>query len=180
MSLVSLLPSHTPSLALFYFFLPLLLVLSLSLVFSAHLFTPSLPLLLTLPSLLPMCSYHLSLLPPLLSCVAILCSLAAEFMDDVCMKMVEKHLSLRNPLSPHPFYALVETSGSHDEHDKEVGCSMVSAKCECVCTHVWCVHVMCMHVFHVWLRFSSTSAEAEWFSGSCDVQWSDRRWDCGS
>jgi FAD/FMN-containing dehydrogenase len=45
---------------------------------------------------------------------------AVEFMDSECMEVVERHLPLQNPISPHPFYALVETSGSHDLHDKEV------------------------------------------------------------
>ena len=36
------------------------------------------------------------------------------------MEIVEKHLRHRNPISAHPFYVLVETSGSHEPHDKEV------------------------------------------------------------
>lgn len=43
---------------------------------------------------------------------------AVEFMDTTSMQLVEKHLALHNPLSPQPFYALVETSGSNDAHDK--------------------------------------------------------------
>jgi len=46
---------------------------------------------------------------------------AFEFMDSVSMEIVEKHLRHRNPISAHPFYVLVETSGSHEPHDKEVG-----------------------------------------------------------
>ena len=45
---------------------------------------------------------------------------AAEFMDRQSMDLVEKHLPLSNPISPHPFYIIVETSGSCDRHDKEV------------------------------------------------------------
>ena len=45
---------------------------------------------------------------------------AVEFMDGMCMEVVVEELALHNPLSPHPFYVLVETSGSHDQHDKEV------------------------------------------------------------
>ena len=45
---------------------------------------------------------------------------AVEFMDSEQMRVVQKYLPLRCPLSPHPFYVLVETSGSHDQHDKEV------------------------------------------------------------
>lgn len=41
-------------------------------------------------------------------------------MDEESMHQVEKHLAMRNPISPYPFYVLVETSGSHDHHDKEV------------------------------------------------------------
>jgi FAD/FMN-containing dehydrogenase len=40
-------------------------------------------------------------------------------MDKESVAVVEKHIDLHNPLSPHPFYTLVETSGSHDQHDKE-------------------------------------------------------------
>ena len=36
------------------------------------------------------------------------------------MEIVEKHLPHRNPISAHPFYVLVETSGSHESHDREV------------------------------------------------------------
>ncbi|KAL5471360.1 hypothetical protein EMCRGX_G029471 [Ephydatia muelleri] len=43
---------------------------------------------------------------------------AVEFMDAASMQLVEKHLALCNPISPQPFYALVETSGSSDAHDK--------------------------------------------------------------
>lgn len=46
---------------------------------------------------------------------------AFEFMDSISMEIVEKHLRHRNPISAHPFYVLVETSGSHEPHDKEVG-----------------------------------------------------------
>ena len=51
-------------------------------------------------------------------------------MDETCMHLVEKNLAMRNPLSPHPFYALVETSGSHDQHDKEV-CVRTSVLSKC-------------------------------------------------
>ena len=48
---------------------------------------------------------------------------AVEFMDSFSMHLVENHLHLQNPISSHPFYTLIETSGSHDQHDKEVGVS---------------------------------------------------------
>ncbi|XP_064382406.1 D-2-hydroxyglutarate dehydrogenase, mitochondrial-like [Halichondria panicea] len=44
---------------------------------------------------------------------------AVEFLDSHCQRVVEQHCHLPNPISPSPFYALVETSGSNDEHDKE-------------------------------------------------------------
>ena len=62
---------------------------------------------------------HLNLAPNK-QCVCVCVCAAVEFMDEASMKLVEKNLSLHNPLSPHPFYTLVETSGSHDQHDKEV------------------------------------------------------------
>lgn len=45
---------------------------------------------------------------------------AVEFMDSTCMDLVERHLHLHNPISSCPMYVLVETSGSNEEHDKEV------------------------------------------------------------
>nr|XP_034989598.1 D-2-hydroxyglutarate dehydrogenase, mitochondrial isoform X3 [Zootoca vivipara]XP_034989599.1 D-2-hydroxyglutarate dehydrogenase, mitochondrial isoform X3 [Zootoca vivipara] len=44
---------------------------------------------------------------------------AYEFMDNECMKLVEKHLKLTNPVSESPFYVLIETSGSNSAHDEE-------------------------------------------------------------
>ena len=60
----------------------------------------------------------LSIIPPPL---LLLLLPAVEFMDATSMNLVEKHLHLHNPISSHDFYTLVETSGSHDQHDKEVG-----------------------------------------------------------
>ena len=45
--------------------------------------------------------------------------IAIEFMDTTCMKLVEKHLNLSNPISSAPFYVLVEVSGSVESHDQE-------------------------------------------------------------
>ena len=46
--------------------------------------------------------------------------IAMEFLDGKCMELVEKHLGYSRPIEPANFYALVETSGSHDSHDQEV------------------------------------------------------------
>ena len=46
-----------------------------------------------------------------------------EFLDGKSMELVEKHLGYARPIQPSNFYALVETSGSHDQHDREVGCA---------------------------------------------------------
>ena len=45
---------------------------------------------------------------------------AVEFLDGKCMDLVEQHLGYARPIPPANFYTLVETSGSHDEHDREV------------------------------------------------------------
>lgn len=45
---------------------------------------------------------------------------AVEFLDSKCMELVVKHLGYRRPIQSAHFYMLVETSGSHDDHDKEV------------------------------------------------------------
>ena len=49
------------------------------------------------------------------------------------MEIVEKHLPHHNPISAYPFYVLVETSGSHESHDREVrvGGSEVWEVCVC-------------------------------------------------
>uniref|UniRef100_A0A0K8RU31 D-2-hydroxyglutarate dehydrogenase, mitochondrial n=1 Tax=Crotalus horridus TaxID=35024 RepID=A0A0K8RU31_CROHD len=44
---------------------------------------------------------------------------AYEFMDNGCMKLVERHLKLTNPVAESPFYVLIETSGSNSTHDEE-------------------------------------------------------------
>ncbi|XP_062988347.1 D-2-hydroxyglutarate dehydrogenase, mitochondrial isoform X2 [Elgaria multicarinata webbii] len=44
---------------------------------------------------------------------------AYEFMDNECMKLVERHLKLANPVAESPFYVLIETSGSNSIHDEE-------------------------------------------------------------
>ena len=45
---------------------------------------------------------------------------AVEFLDSKCMDLVEHHLGYSKPIQPANFYTLVETAGSHDQHDKEV------------------------------------------------------------
>lgn len=44
---------------------------------------------------------------------------ACEFMDAEAMRLVSAHLSLHNPIADFPFYALVETSGSNSDHDRQ-------------------------------------------------------------
>ena len=45
---------------------------------------------------------------------------AFEFMDNHAMAAVLENLGYTNPIGEHPFYVLVETSGSNDIHDAEV------------------------------------------------------------
>ncbi|XP_023221308.1 D-2-hydroxyglutarate dehydrogenase, mitochondrial-like [Centruroides sculpturatus] len=60
---------------------------------------------------------------------SMLCEVVSSFemMDHHALDAVEKHLKLRLPISHHPFYALVEVSGSNEEHNKE----KLSAWLEC-------------------------------------------------
>ncbi|XP_033894108.1 D-2-hydroxyglutarate dehydrogenase, mitochondrial isoform X1 [Acipenser ruthenus] len=44
---------------------------------------------------------------------------AFEFLDSACMKLVQDHLKLTNPIKESPFYILIETSGSSAAHDEE-------------------------------------------------------------
>ncbi|XP_034063258.1 D-2-hydroxyglutarate dehydrogenase, mitochondrial isoform X2 [Gymnodraco acuticeps] len=44
---------------------------------------------------------------------------AFEFLDSECMRLLNTHLKLRNPISDCPFYVVIETSGSDSTHDGE-------------------------------------------------------------
>ncbi|XP_077476240.1 D-2-hydroxyglutarate dehydrogenase, mitochondrial isoform X2 [Stigmatopora argus] len=44
---------------------------------------------------------------------------AFEFLDGECMRLLQTHLRLSNPISESPFYVLIETSGSDCRHDQE-------------------------------------------------------------
>lgn len=44
---------------------------------------------------------------------------AYEFLDSECMKLLNTHLKLHNPISDCPFYVVIETSGSDPTHDGE-------------------------------------------------------------
>ncbi|XP_029972362.1 D-2-hydroxyglutarate dehydrogenase, mitochondrial isoform X1 [Salarias fasciatus] len=44
---------------------------------------------------------------------------AYEFLDSECMKLLNTHLKLPNPISECPFYIVIETSGSDSSHDSQ-------------------------------------------------------------
>uniref|UniRef100_G3P6J9 D-2-hydroxyglutarate dehydrogenase, mitochondrial n=1 Tax=Gasterosteus aculeatus aculeatus TaxID=481459 RepID=G3P6J9_GASAC len=44
---------------------------------------------------------------------------AFEFLDSECMRLLNTHLKLPNPISDCPFYIVIETSGSNATHDEE-------------------------------------------------------------
>ncbi|XP_073711315.1 D-2-hydroxyglutarate dehydrogenase, mitochondrial isoform X4 [Misgurnus anguillicaudatus] len=44
---------------------------------------------------------------------------AFEFLDASCMKLLEKHLKLSNPIGECEFYIVIETAGSNATHDDE-------------------------------------------------------------
>lgn len=44
---------------------------------------------------------------------------SCELIDEDCLNPVVQTLGVRNPLSEHPFYVLIEVSGSNAEHDEE-------------------------------------------------------------
>ncbi|KAG7225907.1 hypothetical protein INR49_014335 [Caranx melampygus] len=44
---------------------------------------------------------------------------AFEFLDSECMRLLNTHLKLPNPISECPFYVVIETSGSDAAHDGE-------------------------------------------------------------
>ena len=66
---------------------------------------------------------------------------AVEFMDGEVLDIVLTQLPLHSPLSSsHPFYVLVETSGSHDQHDKEVHHYYLGPPLYCVLYSLWIVN----------------------------------------
>ena len=79
---------------------------------------------------------------------------AVEFMDDASVAVVEKHLDLHNPLTSHPFYTLVETSGSHDQHDKEVnhGTGGITSPCDVYTSSVNTLQKLDRFLDHVMTR----------------------------
>ncbi|KAG7509716.1 D-2-hydroxyglutarate dehydrogenase, mitochondrial [Solea senegalensis] len=44
---------------------------------------------------------------------------AFEFLDSECMRLLNTHLKMSNPISDCPFYVVIETSGSDSTHDGE-------------------------------------------------------------
>ncbi|KAK7904781.1 hypothetical protein WMY93_017388 [Mugilogobius chulae] len=44
---------------------------------------------------------------------------AFEFLDSECMRLLNTHLKLSNPISDCPFYIVIETAGSDPNHDSE-------------------------------------------------------------
>lgn len=44
---------------------------------------------------------------------------AFEFLDSECMRLLNTHLKLPNPISDCPFYIVIETAGSEPNHDSE-------------------------------------------------------------
>lgn len=42
---------------------------------------------------------------------------AAEVMDEETVKFAKDHLQINSPIGEFPFYLLIETSGSNEEHD---------------------------------------------------------------
>lgn len=44
---------------------------------------------------------------------------SCELIDEDCLNPVVQTLGVRNPLSEHPFYVLIEVSGSNAAHDEE-------------------------------------------------------------
>ncbi|XP_034015920.1 D-2-hydroxyglutarate dehydrogenase, mitochondrial isoform X2 [Thalassophryne amazonica] len=44
---------------------------------------------------------------------------AFEFLDSDCMRLVNTHLKLSNPISDCPLYIVIETAGSNSAHDEE-------------------------------------------------------------
>lgn len=44
---------------------------------------------------------------------------AFEFLDSECMRLLNTHLKLPNPISDCPFYIVIETAGSDSNHDGE-------------------------------------------------------------
>ncbi|KAL4624738.1 D-2-hydroxyglutarate dehydrogenase, mitochondrial isoform X1 [Arapaima gigas] len=67
------------------------------------------------------CSSYRKLLETFQCCRGMLGEIlsAFEFLDSACMKLLEKHLKLTNPIAENPFYIVIETAGSNATHDEE-------------------------------------------------------------
>ncbi|XP_076320639.1 D-2-hydroxyglutarate dehydrogenase, mitochondrial-like isoform X2 [Tachypleus tridentatus] len=55
---------------------------------------------------------------------------AFEMMDGTTMEAIEENVRLRNPISHSPFYVLIETVGSEQEHDEEKLASFLESAME--------------------------------------------------
>ncbi|CAG7727291.1 unnamed protein product [Allacma fusca] len=44
---------------------------------------------------------------------------ACEYMDQTAIESVVRNLNIRNPIGDFPFYMIIETSGSNEQHDEE-------------------------------------------------------------
>ena len=44
---------------------------------------------------------------------------AFEFLDHGCIESLRGNLGMTSPLTEHPFYVVIETSGSNAAHDEE-------------------------------------------------------------
>lgn len=44
---------------------------------------------------------------------------AVEVIDSSSLDTVKEHLGLKSPIGDYPFYLLIETSGSREDHDEE-------------------------------------------------------------
>ena len=58
---------------------------------------------------------------PLLFPLSLFFTTACEFLEHECLELVIKNMGAEQPISQLPFYMLIETSGSNQEHDEEVG-----------------------------------------------------------
>lgn len=51
--------------------------------------------------------------------MALLMTITGEYIDTTSMDCVTGNLNLKSPISNSPFYMVIETSGSHGQHDEE-------------------------------------------------------------
>ena len=82
-------------------------------------------------------------------------SIAAEFFDQGSSDLVGQYLGHRNPLEESsPFYVLVETTGSNEQHDTEVGAYNMLIIIYITCYNYYCQGHIFIYIIYSYILYS--------------------------